>query len=88
MEQSLNLCFKHFLQTESRQTLMIGFSVSQWASRCLSGKDSDCQTGSMPGLGRSPGEGAGNPLQYSWLENRMDRGGWQATVHGVEKSQT
>ena len=40
-------------------------------------------TGSMPGLGRSPGEGNGNPLQYSCLENPMDRGAWQATVHGV-----
>ena len=39
-------------------------------------------------LGKSPGEGNGNPLQYSCLENPMDRGAWQATVHGVEKSQT
>ena len=38
--------------------------------------------GSIPGLGRSPGEGNGNPLQYSGLENSMDRGAWQATVHG------
>ena len=44
--------------------------------------------GSIPGLGRSPGEGNGNPLQYSCLENLMDRGVWQATVHGVTKSQT
>ena len=42
--------------------------------------------GSIPGLGRSPGEGNGNPLQYSCLENSMDRGAWQATVHGVTKS--
>ena len=40
------------------------------------------------GSGRSPGEGNGNPLQYSHLENSMDRGAWQATVHGVRKSQT
>ena len=39
----------------------------------------------MPGAGRSPGEGNGNPLQYSCLGNPMDRGGWQATVHGVAK---
>ena len=45
-------------------------------------------TDSIPGLGRSPGEGNGNPLQYSCLENPMDRGAWQATVHGVAKSQT
>ena len=44
--------------------------------------------GSIPGLGRSPGEGNGYPLQYSDLENSMDRGAWQAIVHGVAKSQT
>ena len=42
---------------------------------------------SIPGLERSPGEGNGNPLQYSYLENPMDRGAWQATVRGVTKSQ-
>ena len=41
--------------------------------------------GSIPGLGRSPGEENGNPLQYSCLESFMDRGAWQATVHGVTK---
>ena len=44
--------------------------------------------GSIPGLGRSSGEGHGNPLQYSCLENPMDRGAWWATIHGVAKSQT
>ena len=44
--------------------------------------------GSIPGLGRSPRGGNGNPLQYSGLENPTDRGAWQAIVHGVEKSQT
>ena len=44
--------------------------------------------GSIPGLGRSPGEGNNYPLQYSCLENVMDRGAWQATVHGVAKSWT
>ena len=44
--------------------------------------------GSIPGLGRSPGEGNGTPLQYSCLENPMDRGAWWATVHGVAKNQT
>ena len=43
---------------------------------------------SIPGLGRSPGEGHGNPLQYSCLGNPMDRGAWQVTVHGVVKSRT
>ena len=41
--------------------------------------------GLIPGLGRPPGEGNGNPLQYSSLENSMDRGAWQATVHRVAK---
>ena len=45
-------------------------------------------TGSIPGSGRSPGGGNGNPLQYSFLENPMDRRAWWATVHGVTKSQT
>ena len=43
--------------------------------------------GSIPGSGRSPGQGNGNPLQYSCLENSMDRGVWWAIVHGVAKSQ-
>ena len=43
---------------------------------------------SIPGSGRSPGEGNGIPLQYSCLENSMGRGAWQATVHGATKSQT
>ena len=45
-------------------------------------------TGSIPGLGRSPGERTGNPLQYSCLENPIDRGAWGTTVHGVAKSWT
>ena len=44
--------------------------------------------GLIPGLGRSPGGGNGNPLQYSCLENPMDRGAWQVTVHWVAKSRT
>ena len=54
-------------------------------------KESACNAGnpgSMPGLGRSAREGNGYPLQYSCLENPMDRGAWQATVHGVAKTQT
>ena len=45
-------------------------------------------TGSIPGLGRSPGEGNGNTLQFSCLENPKDKGAWQATVYGVSKSWT
>ena len=55
------------------------------------GKASACNAedpGSIPGSGRSPGEGNGNPLQYSCLENSMDGGAWWATVHGITKSQT
>ena len=54
----------------------------------LSGKESPCKAGDMgliPGLGRSHGEGNGNPFQDSCLGNPMDRGAWQATVHGVTK---
>ena len=43
--------------------------------------------GSIPGSGSSPGEGNGNPFQYSCLENSMDRGAWQAIIHGVAKRQ-
>ena len=53
-------------------------------------KESACNAGDwglIPGLGRSPGEGNGDTVQYSWLENSMDRGTWWATAHGVKKSQ-
>ena len=67
-------------------------SPSQRASQWLSGKESASRcrrcVGSIPGLGRSPGEGHGNPLQYSFLENPMDRGPWRATVHEVTESWT
>ena len=55
------------------------------------GKESDSNVGDpglIPGWGRPPGEGNGNPLQYSYLGNSMDRGAWWATVHGVTNSQT
>ena len=51
-------------------------------------KEPACNAGdlsSIPGLGRPPGEGDGNPLQYSCLENSMNRGAWQVTIHGVAK---
>ena len=59
-----------------------------------SDKDLTCQrrryrkAGQIPELGRFPGKGNGNPLQYSCLRNPMDRGAWQATAHGVAKGQT
>ena len=55
------------------------------------GKESACSAedpGLIPGLGRFPVEGNGNPLQYSGLENSMDRGTWRATVHGVAELDT
>ena len=55
------------------------------------GKEPACSAGdlgSIPGSGRCPREGNGNPLQYSCLENPMDREAWQTTVHGITKSQT
>ena len=55
------------------------------------GKESACSArdlASIPGLGRSPGQGNGNPLRYSCLENPMDRGAWRAMVHSVARSQT
>ena len=63
--------------------------MNNWASSVFSGKESACQPGDMgliSGLGRSSGEGNGNPLQFSWLGNAMSRGTWQAIVHSVAKS--
>ena len=68
-----------------KKTVLLGFSGSS------DGKASAYNAGdlgSIPESGRSPGEGNGNPLQYSCLENPMDRGAWWATVHGVAKSRT
>ena len=58
--------------------------VGQWQRICLQCRD----PGSAPGLGRASGEGNGNLLQYSCLENSMDRGAWQASVHRVAESDT
>ena len=62
-----------------------GGSVGE-ESACNAGDTGDA--GSIPGMGRTPGGENGNPVQYSCLENAMDRGAWRATVHGVAKSQT
>ena len=80
--------YKHILKLYTHNiahTYTLGFPSG------LVGKESTCNTGDLgliPGSGRSPGEENGNPLQYSCLENFMDRGVWQATVHGVAKSRT
>ena len=72
---------KHVLSTSYINTL--GFPHSPV------GKESACHAGDLgliPGSGWSPGKGNGNPLQYSCLENPMDRGAWQATIHGVARA--
>ena len=66
-------------------------SFNMGSSGGLDGKEFTCSVGDLgliPGLGRSPGGGHGNPLQYSCLEDSQDRGAWRATVRGVTKSQT
>ena len=63
-------------------SVSLGFpGTSAGKESACNGKDPD----SIPGLGRCPAEGIGYPLQYSFLENSMDRGAWQALVHGVAK---
>ena len=78
-------CLRLFLTYLSPSWLVLAFpGISE-------GKESACNTGdrgSIPGSGRSPGEGNGNPLQYSRLENSMDREAWWATVCEVTKSRT
>ena len=73
----------------SNKNLNLENMVYHW----LRGKESTCsaedagEAGSIPGLGRSPVGGNGNPFQNSYLENSMDTGAWKAVVHGVTKSQ-
>ena len=71
-------------KVESHRNHHERIGLPQWPS----GKESTCNRGLIPGLGRSPGEGNGNLLQYSYLGNPKDKGAWQATVHRVAKSQT
>ena len=63
-------------------------SVAQPVKNLSAMQETPVQSGVNQGSGRSPGEGIGYPPQYSHLENSMDRGAWQATVHGVAKSDT
>ena len=84
--------------TESRQGQEDGFPrrppeehdcPNTWLPRWPSASAGDLRAmGSIPGSGRSPGVGHGNPLQYPCLEKTIDRGAWQATVHGVTQSDT
>ena len=72
------MCIYNSTHTHTQKT---SFLVAQSVKKLPAMQDE----GLMPGLGRSPGGGHGNPLQYSYLENPMDRGAWQATVHGVTR---
>ena len=90
----------HFLRDLSSRALWLErpaiilvslFSITTSFPGGIDSKESACSVGdlgSIAGSGRSPAEGNGNPLQYSCLENPMDGGAWQATVHRVTKSQT
>ena len=66
----------------------MGFPEGSVAKNLSANAGDERDASSIPGFGRSPGIGNGNPLQYSCLENSMDRGAWQATVHEVAKSWT
>ena len=76
----------YLLGPEGQGGLPGGAAVKNLPASAGEGDTGDA--GSIPGLGRSPGEGNGNPLQYSCLQNPVDRGAWLATVCGVIKSQT
>ena len=81
----------HFCVIINNATVDIYIQVFVWTRGGTDGKVSAYNAGdpgSIPGSGRSPGEGNGTPLQYSCLENPMDGGAWEATVHGVAKSRT
>ena len=90
--QAFVFCF--FGEKQEETGCLLGFLAVLEADDA-SGKEPACQckenirvAGSIPRLGRPPGGGHGNPLQYSCLENSMDRGAWWATVHGVAKRRT
>ena len=96
MPPSFSLCFPMFsifrtqLQSRLLQNSLFAlkhpreFPGGPVVGICLQGGGA----GSIPGFGRSPGEGNGHPLQYSCLENPMDRGAWRAAVYGITKSRT
>ena len=83
MERTGPFCWLYCSSPVTNASLQLPYSSDGKESACNAG-----DLGSIPGSGRSPGEGNGNPLQYSCLENPMDRGACWATVGGVTKSQT
>ena len=77
-----------FPKTVRRSSGPCAFLVAQKVKNLPAMQETTCSTGDLgliPGSGRSRGEGNDNPLQYSYLGNSMDRGAWQATVHGVAR---
>ena len=83
-------CMKHKLESRLRKELSVTSDMQGFPgdSEVKPSASNTGDLGSIPGSGRSSGEGNGNPLQYSCLENPMDGGAWWATVHGVAKSRT
>ena len=75
------ICCYHAINNNSKSSFPGGTGVKNLPADAEDARD----MGSIPGSGRSPGEGNGKPLKYSCLENSMHRGAWQATVHGVTK---
>ena len=76
--------YKHIVETKAKPCRVLGTGLPSW----LSVKNPPAKAGVaglIPGLGRSPGEGNGIPLEHSYLGNPMDREDWQATVHEVSK---
>ena len=80
--------FVKWLLTKKKIIVIYTYQVFPHGSVVKNSPANARDTGSIPGLGRFPGEGDGNPLQYSCLGNSMDRRAWRAIVHGVLKSQT
>ena len=84
------ICVEYYLISVFKKCFIIYWSIVDLQCCVSDVQQSDLvvhvHTGSIPGSGRSPGGGHGNPLQYSCLENPMDRGAWWATGHGVSES--
>ena len=88
---SSSWCIYIYVTLWPKHCLILIYWIHMGFLGSLNGEESACNVkdlGSIPGLGKIPREGHCNPLQYSCLENSMDRGAWWATVHGVAKSQT
>ena len=83
-----NFFFKRTFQIYRKMEKVVGFPGGTSGKNLPASAGDVRNTGSVPGLGRSPGEGCGNQLQYSFLENPVQRGAWRATVCRVAKSQT